>query len=145
MQANGKRLSPVTDSGAPHLLAVRALNLHGAAVDREVLGDSRPMREVKKMIVNVAACHSTVLITGESGTGKEVVARAIHNISQRVRHPFVAVNCGAIPEALIESELFGSVKGGFTGAVTKKGLFAAAQHGTIFLDEVGEMLPVMQV
>ena len=79
----------------------------------------------------MAASQSTALITGESGTGKEVVARAIQNLSQRAAKPFVSVNCGAIPETLIESELFRSVKGGFTGAVANKGLLVAAQDGTI--------------
>ena len=131
---------------ASHLIAVRGLNLSGLSVlDREIVGDSIPMKEVKSFIGKVAACQSTILITGESGTGKEVVARAIHNMSVRANRPFVAVNCGAIPESLIESELFGSTKGGFTGATTKKGLFAVASGGTIFLDELGEMPPMMQV
>ncbi len=132
---------------APHFISVKALNLPDAsAIDRELIGDSKPMKEVKGFVVKVAACRSTILITGESGTGKEVVARVVHNMSLcRSGRPFVAVNCGAIPESLIESELFGSVKGAFTGATTKKGLFAVASGGTIFLDELGEMPPSMQV
>ncbi|HEY0426399.1 MAG TPA: sigma-54 dependent transcriptional regulator [Pyrinomonadaceae bacterium] len=106
----------------------------------QIIGTSRRMREVFKQIGRVAATDATVLITGESGTGKELAARAIHDYSARAGKPFVAVNCGAIPETLIESELFGYEKGAFTGAVSgKKGLFEAAGGGTIFLDEIGEM------
>lgn len=102
--------------------------------------DSPAMRAVGEMIERVAPTPSTVLITGESGTGKEVVARAIHDVSSRAGAPFVSINCGALPADLLESELFGHVKGAFTGAVSaKKGLFQAASGGTIFLDEIGEM------
>jgi two-component system response regulator PilR (NtrC family) len=98
------------------------------------------------MIETVAQVQSTVLVTGESGTGKELVARAIHDMSPRAEKPFVSVNCGAFTETLLESELFGYVKGSFTGANTnRKGLFEAANSGTIFLDEIGEMSPAMQV
>ena len=92
------------------------------------------------------APNSTVLLTGESGTGKELVARALHMLSLRRDRPFVAVNCGALPETLLESELFGHMRGAFTGADSnKKGLIEVAEHGTIFLDEIGEMSPTMQV
>jgi two-component system response regulator PilR (NtrC family) len=98
------------------------------------------------MIETVSQVPSTVLVTGESGTGKELVARAIHDLSPRAEKPFVSVNCGAFTETLLESELFGYVKGSFTGAnANRKGLFEAANSGTIFLDEIGEMSPAMQV
>jgi len=111
-----------------------------------IIGRSDVMLAVFQMIETVAQTSSTVLITGESGTGKELVARAIHFNSLRRDHPFVALNCGAVPETLLESELFGHVRGAFTGADTnKKGLIEVADRGTIFLDEIGEMSVTMQV
>jgi two-component system response regulator PilR (NtrC family) len=111
-----------------------------------IVGQSDRMQAVYQMIETVAQVQSTVLITGESGTGKELVARAIHDLSPRAQKPFVSVNCGAFTETLLESELFGYVKGSFTGATAnRKGLFEAADQGTIFLDEIGEMSPAMQV
>src|SRR5439155_5804635 len=102
--------------------------------------------ELYEMVDRVAATNCTVLITGESGTGKELVARAVHETSPRRDRPFVAVNCGAIPEALLESELFGQVRGAFTGAhATKLGRIAAAEGGTLFIDEVGELSPSLQM
>jgi two-component system response regulator HydG len=110
------------------------------------IGKSRRFLEVLKLAEVVAPTGSTVLIQGESGTGKEVVARYIHNLSQRAEGPFLSINCGALPETLLESELFGHTKGSFTGAVRdKQGLFAAARSGTFFMDEVGEMPPSLQI
>jgi two-component system response regulator PilR (NtrC family) len=111
-----------------------------------LIGKSSAMQELFKMIEVVSATNSTVLVTGESGTGKELVAKAIHLSSPRADEAFVSVNCGAFPETLLESELFGYMKGAFTGAAAnKKGLFEVADRGTIFLDEVGEMSTGMQV
>jgi sigma-54 dependent transcriptional regulator, flagellar regulatory protein len=109
-------------------------------------GGSIPIRDAISLIRQVAAHDSTVLVLGESGTGKEVAARAIHDLSPRRNRPFVAVNCGAIPADLLESELFGHEKGAFTGAVcARKGRFEIAEGGTLFLDEIGDMSPTMQV
>ena len=111
-----------------------------------IIGQSDRMQAVFQMIETVSQVPSTVLITGESGTGKELVARAIHDLSPRAQKPFVSVNCGAFTETLLESELFGYVKGSFTGATAnRKGLFEAANQGTVFLDEIGEMSAAMQV
>ncbi|MEK7381121.1 MAG: sigma 54-interacting transcriptional regulator, partial [Gemmatimonadota bacterium] len=110
------------------------------------IGKAKRFLEVLKLAEVVAPTGSTVLIQGESGTGKEVVARYIHNLSARADAPFLSINCGALPENLLESELFGHVKGSFTGAVRdKQGLFAAARGGTFFMDEVGEMPPSLQI
>src|SRR5438270_8587766 len=104
------------------------------------------MEKMKQTVRTVASTASTVLIQGESGTGKELVARAVHVCSPRASDTFVSVNCGAFPETLLESELFGYVKGAFTGASqNKRGLFEVASGGTIFLDEIGEMSVSMQV
>jgi len=112
----------------------------------QIIGRSPRMQAVYQMIETVAVVQSTILITGESGTGKELVARAVHNLSPRTDKPFVSINCGAFTETLLESELFGYVRGAFTGATAnRKGLFEAADRGTIFLDEIGEMSPAMQV
>lgn len=115
-------------------------------LDLQIPGESALMRSLKKSILSAADCNSTVLITGESGTGKELVARSIQAFGERHREPFLAINCGALTESLLESELFGHVKGAFTGATTyKKGVFESAGKGTIFLDEFGEMSSSMQV
>lgn len=117
------------------------------SVSREgFIGRSDVMENVFKLVERVAQARSTVLITGESGTGKELVAKAIHEASQRSENPFVAVNCSNIPSELLESELFGHTKGAFTGAVAaKKGLFEVADTGSIFLDEIGDLRPETQV
>ena len=110
------------------------------------IGKSEPMQKVFSLIRQVADTTSTVLITGESGTGKELVAKAVHFNSPRKNGPFVTVNCGALPETLLESELFGYMKGAFTGASSnKQGLFEAANDGTIFLDEISATTPALQI
>jgi len=120
--------------------------LRGRARDRSIIGNSQPMQRVFDLVNRVAATRANVLITGESGTGKEMVARAIHAEGDRADRAFVALNCAAIPENLLESELFGHVKGAFTGAVqNKEGLFELADGGTLFLDEIGELTLPIQV
>jgi two-component system response regulator AtoC len=111
-----------------------------------IISKNKQMQKIFEVITKVAQYKSTILITGESGTGKELVARALHYNSDRAQNAFVAVNCGAIPENLLESELFGHAKGAFTDAIrTKKGLFEEADGGTLFLDEIGELPPQLQV
>jgi two-component system, NtrC family, response regulator PilR len=127
-----------------NVLLKRALRTGSAFAN--IIGRSKAMQDVFDLIETVAPTNSTILVTGESGTGKELVARAIHVNSLRRDHPFVALNCGALPETLLESELFGHMRGAFTGAaVTKKGLLETAERGTVFLDEISEMTPLMQV
>ena len=112
----------------------------------DMIGESATMQTLRQRVLTAARCNSTVLIDGESGTGKEVAARAIHSLGPRATGPFIAVNCGAFNESLLESELFGYVKGAFTGAAgNHKGLFEAAHRGTIFLDEIGETAPATQL
>jgi transcriptional regulator with GAF, ATPase, and Fis domain len=114
--------------------------------ERSMLGESAAMKEVFKFLARVSSTDATVLIGGESGTGKELAARAIHRNSSRSAKPFVAINCAAIPDTLLESELFGYEKGAFTGAnAQKKGKFETASGGTVFLDEIGELAPALQV
>ncbi|MHB1844079.1 MAG: sigma-54-dependent transcriptional regulator [Deltaproteobacteria bacterium] len=111
-----------------------------------MIGQSPVFRAMLDLVRQAAASHATVLVTGESGTGKELVARALHDLSPRAEAPFVAVNCAAIPESILEAELFGFERGAFTGAVARKeGRFERANRGTLFLDEVGEMSPSVQV
>ena len=120
--------------------------MHSAHQFSNIVGNSAPMRQVFELVETIASTGSTVLVTGESGTGKELVARAIHVRSPRSERPFVAVNCGALTETLLDSELFGHMRGAFTGADgNKKGLIEVADKGTIFLDEIGEMSPMLQV
>jgi two-component system response regulator PilR (NtrC family) len=138
-----------------HALERRELRQENVALKRalntshrfgDIIGRSESIVAVFRLIETIGPTSSTVLITGESGTGKELVARAIHFHSLRRERPFVAVNCGAVTETLLESELFGHMRGAFTGAATnRKGLLEAADRGTIFLDEIGEMSPAMQV
>ncbi len=117
-----------------------------AGIFNNLVGHSSKMVQIYNLIRQVGATKTNVLISGESGTGKELVARAIHQQSSRAEKPFVTINCSAIPENLMESELFGHVKGAFTGAVAnKKGLFEIAHGGTVFLDEIGDLSPFIQV
>ncbi len=117
-----------------------------AGMFQNIVGHSAKMLQVYNLVKQVAGTKTNVLISGESGTGKELVARAIHQLSPRTGQSFVTINCSAIPENLMESELFGHVKGAFTGAVAnKKGLFEIAHGGTVFLDEIGDLSPLIQV
>ena len=120
--------------------------LRSSSAFSNIIGRSRGMQDVFDLVETVAPTNSTILVTGESGTGKELVARAVHTNSLRRDQAFVALNCGALPETLLESELFGHMRGAFTGAATmKKGLLEAAERGTVFLDEISEMSTMMQV
>jgi DNA-binding NtrC family response regulator len=123
----------------------KSYQLMESQVLEELFGSTPEMRKILKTIYKIAPTASTILITGESGTGKEFAANIIHRLSKRADEPFLAVNCGAIPENIVESELFGSRKGAFTGAVDKKGLFEEADGGTLFLDEVAELSQAVQV
>ena len=124
----------------------KAMKLGSSALFRSLIGSSEMMAQVRFLIEQVAKTPASVLVLGESGTGKEVVARNIHNLSERAKAPFVPLNCGAIPAELLESELFGHEKGAFTGAIsTRKGRFELAEGGTLFLDEIGDMPQPMQV
>ena len=126
--------------------ALSRRTVESAVPDRSLLGESAAMLAVRTQVARTGPATSNVLITGESGTGKELVACAIHAASPRRERPFVPINCGAIPESLLESQLFGHVRGAFTSAVQgNPGLFAAADHGTVFLDEIGEMPLHLQV
>ena len=125
--------------------AKQAADAEAAVRFDEIIGSTPRMREIFATVSLVAKTDVTVLVQGESGTGKELVARAVHQKSRRRHAPFVPINCGAIPETLLESELFGHVRGAFTGAVAnKKGRFALAHGGTILLDEIGHISPSLQ-
>jgi DNA-binding NtrC family response regulator len=124
---------------------LKARLLEEGAVPR-LIGGSKETRELLELVQRVAPSDSTILITGDSGTGKEIVAQIIHQLSERATGEFVTINCGALPDTLLESELFGHIRGSFTGAVRdKEGLFKIASGGTLFLDEVGDMTPALQV
>ena len=118
----------------------------GREQGREILGPSEGMRRILELVQRIATARTTVLVTGESGTGKERIARAIHEASERRDKPFLVINCGAIPEALMEAELFGHERGAFTGAIaTRRGIFREAEGGTVLLDEIGELPAALQV
>ncbi|MCK5185750.1 MAG: sigma-54-dependent Fis family transcriptional regulator, partial [Deltaproteobacteria bacterium] len=120
--------------------------LHELHRFESLIGKSSKMQDIYALIENIAPSNITVLIQGESGTGKELLARAIHNASLRKEYPFITVSCGALPETILESELFGHEKGAFTGAITRKeGRFEMADKGTLFLDEIADMSPKSQV
>ena len=136
---------PLKRSQLKHLLG-RAERYHGAERRHRITGTSHPIRAVRRLIEQVADFDTNVLVTGQSGTGKELVARTIHDLSDRADKPFVPINCGAIPADLLESELFGHEKGAFTGAISARtGRFELAEGGTLFLDEIGDMSVDMQV
>jgi sigma-54 dependent transcriptional regulator, flagellar regulatory protein len=140
----GRNATP--DAGVEVGVQMTAVTINERTRARLPTGTSQAIRDIISLIRQVADHDSTVLILGESGTGKEVAARAVHDLSPRRQRPFVAVNCGAIPAELLESELFGHEKGAFTGAVAaRKGRFEIAEGGTLFLDEIGDMSPTMQV
>ncbi|MCP4402483.1 MAG: PAS domain S-box protein, partial [bacterium] len=152
-QGHNVRVTAVRDLALEkekELLEKENLNLKTTIQDRykfgEIIGKSHLMQEIYELIAHTAATDANVVILGESGTGKELIARTIHQLSDRQEHALVAINCGAIPDNLFESELFGHRKGAFTGADRdKQGFFDAAHKGTLFLDEVGELSPAMQV
>jgi DNA-binding NtrC family response regulator len=136
----------LTKPFTPDTLRALLRDTFGRAAAGEVVGREESFQDVLDIVTAVAETDATILITGESGTGKEVVARSIHRASKRAKGPFIAVNCGAIPEALLESELFGHAKGAFTGAThARAGRFQLAEGGTLFLDEIGDMPLPFQV
>jgi len=138
-------LKKLLDEILPETPAIQADALPAVQSDAGMVGSSRGMQDLFKLIGRAATADTTVLVTGESGTGKELVARAIHEHGQRKNGPFVAINCAAIPDSLLESELFGHERGAFTGADSlRPGKFELANHGTLILDEIGEMAPALQ-
>ena len=145
---NNEELRTIVDRALEHRALVhenRALR-EAQRKDLNIVGSSNRIKGLLRDIEVVAREEATVLITGESGSGKELVARAIHNLSNRAERPFIPINCGALTETLLESELFGFVKGSFTGAAqARAGMFESAGRGSIFLDEIGDMSPAMQV
>src|SRR5579863_10189835 len=140
------RVERLVSAAAGDANTATAVGVAEPGVARLPSGTSSVIQRTGALIRQVAQHDSTVLVLGESGTGKEVAARAIHDLSPRRTRPFVALNCGAVPAELLESELFGHEKGAFTGAIsTRKGRFEIAEGGTLFLDEIGDMSPSMQV
>ena len=141
-----RRASEHRQLRAENQVLKQEIRRHERSTSLRPIGRSKSWMDVLRLAETVAPTDSTVLITGESGTGKEVIARYIHDLSTRAEHSFLSINCGALPESLLESELFGHVKGSFTGAIKDKaGLFAAAGDGSFFLDEIGETTPSTQV
>jgi len=147
----GEGVSEPLDLPDPETVLKRMAQLRHAAPNSQgafnnILGNTPGMQDIFRIVVSVARTDATVLVQGESGTGKELLARAIHQESRRQAAPFVPINCGAIPDGLLEAELFGHEKGSFTGAhVQRKGKLELADHGTVFLDEIGEMSAALQV
>jgi two-component system, NtrC family, response regulator AtoC len=136
----------VSEAVARRKLSLIGREVGSAVTRKRIIGNSAAMIDVYKTVAQVAPTTATVLVVGESGTGKELVAREIHTHSRRADRPFIAVNCAALPESILESELFGHERGSFTGATAqKRGLFEEATGGTLFLDEIGEISPKMQV
>jgi two-component system response regulator PilR (NtrC family) len=145
IQENAEPPRPRAAGGSPRAVCGNERPANGQAALGRLVGDSQPMRSVKERIAKVARSMAPVLVRGESGTGKELVARAIHACSHRCEGPFVAVNCSAIPEALLEAEFFGAKKGSYTGSTQdREGYFQAARGGTLFLDEIGDLPLAMQ-
>ncbi len=139
--AQDKTVSDATDQ-----CEIQSIQVKEDYHSHEIIGQSRKMREVFELVSKVSDCDSTILLNGETGTGKGMIARAIHQKSKRRNKPFISINCGAIPENLLESELFGHVRGAFTGATcSKQGKFELADGGTVFLDEIGDMSSDLQV
>ncbi len=141
-----KRASEARELRVENRKLKKEIKRQGRRLKDRPIGTNKGFLEVLELAETVAPTDSTILLSGESGTGKEVIARYVHELSSRSEGPFFSINCGALPESLLESELFGHVKGSFTGAVKdKEGLLAAARGGTFFLDEIGEMSPATQV
>ena len=135
-----ERIRKCLNGQAPHPSNSFKRNGSACPKNRKMIGDSQPMQEIRTYIQQVASTDTTVLITGETGTGKELAAESIHQCSSRHERPLVSINCAALPETLIESELFGYDRGAFTGAnTTKQGKFELAAGGSVFLDEIGDM------
>jgi two-component system response regulator GlrR len=141
-----QKLAHAVEKSALQLEVTDLRRVIGTSTDHHIVGASPAICRVREALKRIARTDATVLLTGESGTGKELAARALHDLSPRANERFVAVNCGALPGELLESELFGHVKGAFTGATQdREGVFGSARRGTLFLDEIGEATPAVQV